>query len=57
MRKQERKKIMKEKKEKKKIRGNKAEIGARILALILAILMLLSVCMTFIYYIYSAVVK
>ena len=48
---------MKQKKEKKKIRGNKAEIGARILALILAILMLLSVCMTFIYYIYSAVVK
>lgn len=44
-------------KEKKKIKGNKAEIGARILALILAILMLLSVCMTFVYYIYTSLAK
>lgn len=48
---------MKEKNEKKKIKGNKAEIGARILALILAILMIASVCMTFVYYIYTAIAK
>lgn len=48
---------MKEKTGKKKIRGNKAEIGARILALVLAILMIASVCMTFVYYIYTALAK
>lgn len=48
---------MKDKKEKKNLRGNKAELGVRIIAFILAILMLLSVCMTFIYYIYSSLNK
>lgn len=48
---------MKGKKEKKSFRGNKAQLGVRIIALILAILMLLSVCMTFVYYIYSSLAK
>lgn len=48
---------MKEKKEKKSFRGNKAQLGVRIIAFILAILMLLSVCMTFVYYIYSSLAK
>ncbi len=41
----------------KKIRGNKAQIGVKIIATILAILMLLSVCMTFVYYVYTALAK
>lgn len=48
---------MENKKEKKNFRGNKAQLGVRIIALILAFLMILSVCATFVYYIYSYLAK
>ena len=48
---------MKDKKEKRNLRGNRAQLGVKIIAFILAILMLLSVCMTFVYYIYSSLAK
>lgn len=48
---------MREKKEKKNFRGNKAQLGVKIIAFILAMLMLLSVCMTFVYYVYSSLAK
>ena len=44
-------------KERKRLRGNKAELVTKVLALILAILMIASVCMTFVYYIYTSMAK
>ena len=47
--------MAKNKEKTNKLKINKGQLAVRIMASILAIMMVLSVCATFIYYIYSAI--
>lgn len=49
--------MMENKKEKKNLSANRAQLGVRIIAFILALLMLSSVCISFFYYIYTSLAK
>lgn len=49
-------KMTKNKEKNNKFKLNKGQLAVKIMASILAILMILSVCTTLIYYIYSAIV-